>query len=113
MNEKIRQAFRDFKKLDLDVRSQLEKFDLYLLENKVLGLLEGYVAVPKKLLPPKGRSVELERLMGIHGEIVVTLNSLGKVELTVYDAERQPNGNLGSKTYELLDLLRGDGKRRR
>ena len=41
-------------------------------------------------LPPEGRSTELLRefrVPGFHGELVVTLNSKGEMELTVYPLE--------------------------
>lgn len=58
----------------------------------------------KSMLPPVNRSIEVVRLLGVHGEIVVTLSSRGKLELTVYDVERKPNGDLDFKTYLLFSL---------
>lgn len=58
----------------------------------------------KSMLPPVNHSREVVRLLGVHGEIVVTLNSRGKLELTVYDVERKSNGDLDFKTYPLFSL---------
>lgn len=58
----------------------------------------------KSMLPPVSRSREVVRLLGVHGELVVTLSSRGKLELTVYDVERKPNGDLDFKTYPLFSL---------
>ena len=35
-------------------------------------------------IPKQGWSQELQRLFDVHGEIVITLDGYGKVELTVY-----------------------------
>lgn len=56
-------------------------------------------------LPPSGRSRELLRTFvksTFHGEIVVTLNSKGDIDLTVYSIEREANGNLKHVTYKVI-----------
>ena len=55
-------------------------------------------------LPPYGRATELLRQFnknGFHGELVVTLNWQGEIQLTVYSLERQENGNLKEVSYRI------------
>jgi len=55
-------------------------------------------------LPSYGRSTELLRKFAskqFHGELVVTLNWQGEIELTVYSIQRESNGDLKHISYRI------------